>query len=159
MRLLTFLFVALLSFNASTQTCNSSMKSSSEPGQFVDLGDGYVLDVVTMVRWSFCSFGQTYEQGVCTGTPNTYETFGDALMAASEVEGHRIPNIKELGSLVERSCVEPSIDQTKFPDTPLYVYWSSTPGASGNGMVIDFTDGSEIIRDINRPKVIRLVAE
>lgn len=159
MRFLTVIFATLLSIPAFSQTCNSLMKPSAEAGRFVDLGTGYVLDVVTMVRWSFCSLGQTYEQGVCTGTPNIYETFRDALVAASDIEGHRIPNIKELGTIVERSCVEPAINQSVFPDTPLYVYWSSTPGANGTGMIIDFTDGSEIIRDINRPKVIRLIVE
>lgn len=159
MRFLLVLFAAFLSVPALSQTCNFFMKPSAESGRFVDLETGYVLDVVTMLRWSFCSLGQTYEQGACTGIPDTYETFRGALVAASEIEGHRIPNIKELGTIVERSCVEPAINQSIFPDTPLYVYWSSTPGSSGSGMIIDFTDGSEIIRDINRPKVIRLIAE
>jgi hypothetical protein len=159
MRFLLVLFIAFLSVPSFSQTCNSFMKPSAESGRFVNLETGYVLDVVTMLRWSFCSLGQTYEQGTCIGTPDIYETFRDALVAASEVEGHRIPNIKELGTIVERSCVEPAINQSIFPDTPLYVYWSSTPGLSGSGMIIDFTDGSEIIRDINRPKVIRLLAE
>ena len=85
MRLLSIIFVAVLSFNASGQTCNSSMKPSAEPGQFVDLENGYVLDVVSMLKWNFCSLGQTYDQGVCTGTPNIYETFADALIVCGQL--------------------------------------------------------------------------
>lgn len=135
------------------------MSSSNVDGRFVNLNNGYVLDVVTMLKWEYCSHGQSYENGFCYGSPNHYDSFSDALIAASKVEGHRIPNIKELGTLISRICVDPAIDQSVFPDTPLNVYWSSTPGEAGEGLIIDFTDGSEIIRDINRPKSIRLIAE
>ncbi|MCA6065382.1 Lcl C-terminal domain-containing protein [Thalassolituus marinus] len=154
-----FLWFALVPHAVLGQVCNSSMEVSGESGRFVNLNDGFVLDVVTMLRWDFCTYGQTYENGNCSGSPMEYATWQDALGASASASGRRLPNIKELATLVERSCIEPAINQDVFPDTPLYVYWSNTPASSGEGMIIDFTDGSEIIRDINRPRVMRLIAE
>lgn len=159
MKLVYITILSLFSSLALSQVCNDNIERSSIEGRFVNTEDGYILDVETMLRWNYCSLGQEYANGNCVGTPSQFETFHDALNAVASIEGHRIPNIKELATLVERSCVEPAIDQEVFPDTPLYVYWTSTPKASGSAMIIDFTDGSEIIRDINRPKVIRLVKE
>ena len=39
----------------------------------------------------------------------------------------RLPNIKELGSLVARNCENPSINIALFPNTPEMPFWTSTP--------------------------------
>lgn len=141
------------------QICNDNIKSGSDSTRFVDLKNGYVLDVISMLQWDLCSLGQTYVDGYCIGSPTQFFEWQDALNAVSEIDGMRLPNIKELATLVERSCVEPAINQDIFPDTPLYVYWSNTPSTNGSGLIVDFTDGSEIIRDINRPRVVRMVRQ
>lgn len=155
-RVLSASVFALLMNQVSAQVCNEQIQPSSPTERFVELEDGRVLDVVTMLSWDLCLLGQDFVDGVCTGSPYAYGDWGDALVAA-DGSGGRLPNIKELSTLVERSCVEPAINQDVFADTPLYLFWTSTPDESGVGRVIDFTDGTEIVRAVNRPRVVRLV--
>ncbi len=156
-------FAGLIAFaNVNAQTCNDQMKPSNKTGQFIDNGDSTVSDAVNLLMWDQCSYGQIYAEGQCLGAPTQFDTWKEALVAANLVEGKYLPNLKELATLIERSCFEPSISREAFPDTPLAMYWTNTPdGSAGSGdpigRLIDFTDGGEIIRDVNRPKYIRLL--
>ncbi|MBL4822044.1 MAG: DUF1566 domain-containing protein, partial [Colwellia sp.] len=106
--------------------------------------------------------------GNCLGTPTHFSTYADAL---SSVVGNslgsdfRLPNIKELGSIIERSCSTPAIDLTVFNGTLNAIYYSSTPDNVGNQhfspllgvKVIDFTNGSEFVADVSKFRYVRLV--
>jgi hypothetical protein len=76
----------------------------------------------------------------------------------------RMPNIKELGSLVERACHSPAIELEFFPSTPLAIYWSNTPDKSQinhflgiDAKFIDFSTGSEYTTDPAKLRLIRMV--
>ena len=75
----------------------------------------------------------------------------------------RIPNSKELATLVERSCIAPSINLSIFVSTPSAVYWSSSYDFQINiskgiyGRLIDFTDGVEFIDNTDDQRYVRLV--
>lgn len=63
-------------------------------------------------------------------------------------EDWRLPNSKELASLVEYACFAPAISVEAFPDTPSASFWTNTPDTRGVnpgllGKVIDFTYGVE----------------
>lgn len=157
-KILLISLLSALSFGVLAQTCNQHIPDNTSNLRFIDNGDGTVTDVVNLTIWDKCSVGQQYEEGKCNGAPDHFETWQEALIYASEQDARRLPNIKELGSLVNRKCLEPAINGEIFPDTPLAVYWSNTPSNEVNeGLIIDFTDGTEVVRDVNRQRYIRLV--
>jgi hypothetical protein len=107
-----------------------------------------VKDLQTNLIWQRCSLGQTWVFS-CTGTATAY-TWPDALKAAQNAGGGwRLPNIKELQSLVERACSNPSINEDVFYiPPPLYKpslpYWSSSPmtdNSHNSSWVVNFNYG------------------
>lgn len=162
--------IALINTPVLAQTCKpESIKPSNPTGQFLDNNDGTITDIVNELMWSSCSLGQTMNNGNCIGIPTNYATWKAALQAAESNKNFaayndwRLPNIKELGSLVERSCVAPAIDLSLFPSTPSTPYWSNTFDYSNinavEGLIIDFHDGAEVIKEVSSHRFIRLVRD
>ena len=152
------------------QTCKTNITISHPKGQFLLNSDGTVTDVKNGLMWSLCSVGQDFKDGTCEGTPTHYPSWREALESASHnatfagYNDWRLPNIKELGDLIERSCVSPAIDLSYFPATPSAAYWSNTMDSRGvnsslKGMVVDFTDGASFLPDVNRHRMIRMIRE
>lgn len=114
-----------------TQTCHSYWPKASTPiSRFTNNNDGTVSDSITGLTWKRCSEGLS--GALCeSGTPATY-TWQEALKtgAGSTFAGKndwRLPNIKELATIVERQCTMPAINEIIFPATPTMSFWSSTP--------------------------------
>lgn len=112
--------------------CNTSNIISTAPNSRYQLlnNNTEVKDLKTNLIWQRCSLGQTWSGVSCTGTA-TKHTWQNAMQASQNIGGGwRLPNIKELQSLVERACYNPSINETIFPNTVSQSYWSSSPVAS-----------------------------
>ena len=156
-----FSFAAVAAFDPVNSNCDAALYQDYTPSDFIDNKDGSVTDLRTSLTWSKCSIGQTYtlSSNSCSGSGAVnYATWSDALAAAdsysiNSITGWRLPNIKELGSLIDRSCAEPSINLTLFPNTISSVYYSSTPfkgSATGTvyshlvSRVINFSKGTEM---------------
>ncbi|QFI37290.1 DUF1566 domain-containing protein [Moritella marina ATCC 15381] len=168
--ILTLSLTAAISAPALAQTCKSASITPSNPiGQYLDNEDGTITDIVNELMWSRCSLGQAFQGGNCINIPLNYDTWKAALDGAetNKDDGRysdwRLPNIKELGSIVERSCVAPAIDLRLFPSTPSTPYWSSTFDYRGintvKGLIIDFHDGTEIVKEVSSHKFVRLVRD
>ena len=103
-----------------------------------------VKDTRTGLTWERCSQGQAFEfeKDYCTGTAS-YHTHEQALVLAKDKVGWRLPNVKELSSLVDVSQQKPTIDEKYFPGTLPYAYWSSTPFVADSSMawIVYFSDG------------------
>lgn len=117
--------------------------------RYVFSSDGSeVTDTNTGLVWQRCSAGQVWNSSSagCAGTASTY-THQAALSQAKAQGGWRLPNVKELSSLVNRGTYYPAIDRTVFPGTPPSGwYWSSSPNANGGptAWVVNFLDGSVV---------------
>jgi len=144
--------IATLSLSVDAQTCKDHIPDSHTTGQFLDNFNGTVTDVVNGVVWQKCAVGQSYRQSTNarSGTPLSFKTRQDALNCVSVTDGWRLPNLKELGSKVQRSCFDPVIDLSILPFTPSAIFYSSPPnllGAFGlenvEGLIIDFKSGIE----------------
>lgn len=101
-----------------------------------------VTDSKTGLIWQRCSAGQNWSGITCTGTATTY-THEQALSYAQSQTGWRLPNVKELSSLVDRTVVNPSIDNVVFPTTPVNWIWSASPyvGNAASAWVVHFGQG------------------
>lgn len=96
-------------------------------------GDGTVTDIVTGLMWKKCSEGLSGED-CATGTIGEY-TWKDAMEQAKSANDNRfagysdwrVPNIKELYSLIAFNKACPAINLTLFPRTSDGWYWTSTP--------------------------------
>ncbi len=99
-------------------------------------GNGTVTHVKTGLMWKQCSEGLS-GAGCATGAAALYLWQGalqqaEALNNAGGFAGFtdwRMPNQKELSSIVERQCVTPSINAVIFPATVSSFYWSASPYA------------------------------
>lgn len=133
---------------------------------------GEVIDNKTGLVWRACAEGMSFDVNNCFGTPNNY-THENALLHASEVgNGWRLPNAKELESIVDRSFINlatgvAAIDSVVFPSTPPKVFWSSTPSApyaatpTGQINVVEFDSGRStgVGRTIANTFNVRLVRD
>ena len=119
-----------------------------------------VTDSATGLIWKRCAEGMTWSGVSCTGSATEY-THEAALQLG--INGWRLPNIKELTSIVDHSRKSPAIDLTAFPTTTPVFFWTSSPyvGNSVNAWFVDFYDGG-VYGSFNTSKrygrnVVRLV--
>ncbi len=127
-------------------TCNDAIDKSTPDSRFTVNGDETATDKQTGLTWMRCSIGQTWQAGSCIGNVSGH-TWQQALTLAKAHDfagknDWRLPNIKELSSIVEVSCINPAINSVIFPNTAS-LYWSSSPLAnddSGAWSVL-FDDG------------------
>jgi hypothetical protein len=142
-RLLIGGLFALMSLTAQAQTCSPNIQKTKPDSQYELLNnDTEVLDKKTGLIWQRCILGASWNGSTCSGTA-TYHTWEDsfaqaATMATNTGVAWRVPNIKELISLVETACFLPAINETIFPATPNFIWSSSFWSSSSAGRPFHF---------------------
>lgn len=166
------------------QTCNPSIIATTPDADFYQHADGTVTHKTTGLMWKVCSEGLTWESATntCTGTAST-PNWDDALAMPTNINGAagfagytdwRLPNTKELKSIVEYQCYDPAINENIFPNTTHGSgsggeYWTNTPDPSAYShddddankdsvLTVRFSDGDDrhaYWRNDNKP--VRLV--
>lgn len=142
--------------------------------RFVDnSSDGTITDNATSLMWQKCSDGQSGAD--CSGGSAISVVFDDgdgdlgishqpainycdSLSLATHADW-RLPNVKELASIVDYGRVGPAIDPTFFPNTQSDYYWSSTAyeNYTGYAWVVYFNGGSVYIDDKDTNYFVRCV--
>lgn len=152
--LLTNVFIALF-------ICQSALAND----RFTYSADGAeVTDVSTGLTWRRCSEGQQFSNDRCVGKA-TEHNFKGALAhtksRATQQAAWRVPNIEELGTLVEKSARPAAIDASAFPDTVANRYWSSSPHDTDatQAMIVLFKDGHVFKYHRNNKAYLRLVRD
>jgi hypothetical protein len=122
-----------------------------------------VADTKTNLTWKRCAEGMTLVGTSCTGTATSF-THDGALQQAAGSGGWRLPNVKELSSIVDINAINPAIDSVTFPATPPSLFWSSSPYVTSpsSAWVVDFgvgvVGGTGTLRnDTAHPYFVRLV--
>ena len=153
----------VLAIHAHAVTCINNLPPRNPDAAYTVHGNGTATDTRNGLMWKVCVEGQVWSAGVCSGVASTF-TWANALAHA---EGHsfairtdwRLPNIKELRSLVEECRPNPAINDTIFPSTPSAFVWSGSPDASSSSYawLVYFNYGSA--NDVNRSNAgqVRLV--
>ena len=152
------------------QVCKyDSIPATAPASRFIDNGNGTVTDKATGLQWKRCSEGQTWSGGTCegTGTEVTYAAWWRALSLADAAtfagkSDWRLPNLKELLSILERACFSPAIDLRVFPGAAgadSAWHWSSSPNASNSGAAwcVAFGSGSGASSTKYNPHQVLLV--
>ena len=120
------------------------------PGRFTrDLsvpGEPSVSDNETGLEWQGCPAGvsgDTCEPGIAFPDYSWLDAL--AYCEGLSWAGHddwRLPNVKELESIIDNHAASPAIDGDAFPSTPHIDYWSSTPIHGGTlAYCVNFTGG------------------
>lgn len=161
-----FSLLVLLPYTGNAQTCKTATVPANTPdNQFVINADATVKDLKTGLIWKRCSEGQTFSAGSCIGTAIGY-TWQQALQQAQNLnavgfagaQDWRVPNIKELSSILERQCNNPAINLNIFPDNNLKFYWSSSSNTNADSAwVVSFMDSTDLPGDKSSRLRLRLV--
>lgn len=148
------------------QTCNEYIAASAPDSVFIDNGDSTVTDTRTGLMWKQCVEGQSGAD--CAEGSGTTHTWQEALLAAESANtgkgfaGYtdwRLPNGKELASLVEMRCYGPAINTTLFPNQPSFGVWAGSAygGDASSAWGINFNDGNDYFHDRTSYYYVRLV--
>lgn len=150
---------------ANAQTCVVGVQASNPTSVYaVDAANLTVTDTRTGLMWDRCALGQSGAS--CTGAASTF-TWSAALDEAqarrtANYKGYndwRLPNVKELQSLVERCRINPSINEFAFPATAAAFFWTGSPNATSpsHSWVVDFSSGDSNSDVRTNPYRVRLV--
>jgi hypothetical protein len=147
MRALLLILFALLSLPAFSSTYSTNFAVTTL-APYTDNGDGSVTDPRTGLTWMRCAMGQTWAGGTCSGTASAYAwDQAVALTGSTSFAGKsdwRLPNIRELQSIVDRSTSSsPAINTAAFPNAPSSDFWSGSLYANNSGYAwrVNFNDG------------------
>jgi len=130
-------------------TCPGNLGPAHAPtSQFVDHGNGTVTHSTTGLMWKKCYEGLSGAS--CSSGTVAQMDWAGALQTAvgSSFAGYsdwRVPNKKEIESIIEFTCHTPASNEAVFPNTPGSVFqtWtSSTDEWAPHAWVVYFTYGA-----------------
>ena len=167
-KIIACLSATLLAAALNAQTCRDSITASTPTSRFT-ISDNTIIDNTTNLEWQRCRLGTTWDasanscldDGIADNDAYTWEQALEAA-ASNELNGAsdwRLPNIKELASIVEEACYNPAINLELFPNTPSDGFWSSSPYADGSGGAwsVYFDDGNDSYTNRDNSEYVRLV--
>ncbi|WP_157694158.1 DUF1566 domain-containing protein, partial [Hydrogenophaga crassostreae] len=124
-----------------------------------DSANNVVNDAWTGLQWRRCEQGKVWGGGACTGTVSAF-THEQALVHAQVHSDWRMPNIKELTSLVDLGVSSGArIDHAAFPGAGTGETWSSSPEVRFGGGAWALSSGGGYVGSSGRGNVhvVRLV--
>lgn len=150
----------------------TDLYQTAAPERFEAGSNGTVTDKITGLMWQTCVLGLS--GNACQNGEARVMSWDEGMGAAQSDRmagfiNWRLPNIKELASLIEYSCISPALNTTLFPNPGRtlvdqsrqeYTTWSSTPYYdSGAIRYIDFANGADNSHSRTTRSLIRLVRD
>jgi hypothetical protein len=160
-----FLITLFCGDAAFSQTCVTYISNLTPDSRYQPQGNEVVIDLKTNLMWMKCSIGKTGDS--CLGSAARF-TWQNALkfvepspnaFSHAGYDDWRLPNVKELVSLVAFNCYNPSINGTIFPRTISADYWTSTPhvNSGSSSLKVSFLSGKPGGRNRDNTYFVRLV--
>ena len=156
---------ALGTIHAHAQTCVANIQSTTPSSTFVINTDGTVTDKKTNLVWDRCSWGQTGD--LCEFGTATNVSWATALSVPSAANSARyksyadwrVPNAKELLSIVELCRRNPAINEQVFPNSLSLDLWTSSqhPQLEGRIVILRGNFGNMTWTAWNNNNYVRLV--
>lgn len=117
---------------AQSDFCRNNLSPTNPDAVYIDHDNGTVTDTRTGLMWKQCAEGQSGAS--CSIGAALQFSWSGALNHAksSDFAGYddwRLPNVKELSSLVEECRWVPAINTNRFPNSPSWYFWSGSPYA------------------------------
>lgn len=145
--------------------CTSDAVPRTTPSNhFTVIGDGSIVrHETTRLEWQRCALGQSWDGSTCiVVTPGRRRWENTLMFVAGVDDGWRLPNLKELLSIVEGCRTSPSINQVVFPNAPSSYFWSASPNSGGSGLyawAVDFALGGDFLASKSSTYRARLVRD
>ena len=162
----TIMLLTIMASYPAMAACVAAIPPTTPNSQLDDNGDGTITDTATGLIWKKCSEGLT-DENCSTGSATTL-TWNIALQAADTLNNTggfagktdwRLPNMKELQSIVEVACSLPRINSDRFPNTAQSNFWSASAHADGSAYAwyVGFGLGSSGSNNRGNSYPVRLV--
>lgn len=155
------------------QVCQPENISSTAPAsRFIVTSQRNIVDRQTGLMWRACVEGVSGE--LCDEGEPVQVNWGEVLLYPTRLnqnndkgentDGYnnwRLPNIRELSTLVEPQCANPAVNSEIFPNTPASHVWSSSPYNfyTHYSWYVDFANGAPTYDLRTALKNIRLVRD
>lgn len=129
------------------------VKGGVRPIIFTDNGNGIVTENITHLEWQ-------KEDNDLKYTWEAAINYCEGLSLAGQTDW-RLPNIRELSSILDSSRFNPAIDLTYFPNTNSSGYWSSTTGVfeTGRAWYIYFYTAQVLVPHKTESNYVRCVRD
>ena len=124
---------------AISQTVNPDIEATTPDSKFTDNGNGTVTDLNTGLMWKKNHESEPYSWSQALQRVQNVNSGG----GFAGYTDWRVPNLKELKSIIEEKCYDPAINLNIFPGTPSNNFWSSSSVAhiGQNAWYFDFKNG------------------
>ena len=118
--------------------------AAAHAAPFTPSADGtQIKDEATGLTWRRCAEGMSWNGVTCSGTALKFSWTAALDRAKAAGQNWRLPNAKELASLVDTTRIEPAINPV-FANTPVYWFWTGTGswGTTNRSWFVEFERGA-----------------
>ena len=142
--------------------CNTWLPVQAAPFEISSDGQE-VTDTRSGLIWQRCPVGMRWDNANCQGAVQYFMWYEALPVAQDQARASgkvwRVPNVKELATILDRRHINQAIDPVVFPNTPNDRFWSSTPYATDAffGWQVNFYDGGIYYTYLEDMGALRLV--
>lgn len=145
-----WLILAFFSFwtqSGYTQLCNLKTTDEHPDSRYEYRDNGAaVYDRKTGLTWQRCVVGMSWNGSSCVGYPDESELMQFLSVQSLSQSGWRLPNVKELSSILKHNCLSNSVNQNVFPNLPSYL-WSSSMAYHKESFWVASANGGYVFPD------------